>query len=312
MSVSNVSSTNDANASTNQQVDPNLEAYENLSNIWSTYSNNTDLSEEFKKKINEALAELGDLIDTEEEEKKNEEIAKLITSLTAVMDGNDKMISIADRVAYLKVLKESENLKEDETSDTYSEIYNNIYNKLNAINSTYANTEAFYKDLCTGILKRYEGVIAISIPTMDNYTSLNNFYKDVLENQKDNIKKNDLESMQITIDSATGYGSVKDFFDALVHSLVSYTVYQSEEAKILASSRSNLSNNTLSLKVIQASNAYKMLELDNYMSEELNKRAEMDPSMKRFRDGNYWGDNNQINANEDVKKEDELWTKKQE
>ncbi len=317
MSVSNVSSTNGVKASTDNEVNPNLEVYNSLNVKWSVYNSNANLSTDFKKKINESLEKLKELIDTNKEEENNEEIAQIIANLTAIIDGSDKMISIADRVACLADLKRCKGIDVSDESDT------EIDNKLNSIDDTYISKEAFYKDLCFGILSQYSGridettntAIKTSI-TEGQYTSLESFYKDlfikVLENQKDNIKKNDFDSMQATINSATGYTSAKDFFTALTQSLISYAVYQSDQGNISALSRTNLSNNTLSLKVIQASNAHKMLELDNYMSEALNKRAEMDPAMKRLRDGNYWGDNNQIKASEDVKKEDELWTKKQE
>ncbi len=93
---------------------------------------------------------------------------------------------------------------------------------------------------------------------------------------------------------------------------MTYTVYKTKQDNISSASRASLNNKTLSMKVMQESNAYKLLEIDNLMSEELNKRAEMDPAMKRLRDGIYWADNKEIKPQDNVNVEDELWTKKQE
>jgi len=284
MPVNSVNSTNTYIAGTieNPNNDANINAYNELSNQWSTYSSNSYLSDKFKEEIKKKLEELKGLINLPEEEKKNEEIAKSIAALKTIINGSDSMISLRDRVKCLEDLSTYSNY----LTDAETTLYDSFYAKLNSIDATYKDTKTFYNDLLAPILESQENLLSSK-----NYNTL-----------KENIANGKYSSTETS----------KAFFDDLMQCIVSYSVHQTEQNNISASSRASLSNKTLSMKVMQESNAYKVLEMDNLMSEELNKRAEMDPALKRLRDGIYWADNKEIKAKDNINTEDELWTKKQE
>ena len=283
MPVNSVNSTNTyIDTIENPNNDANINAYNELSNQWSTYSSNSYLSDKFKEEIKKKLEELKGLVNLPEEEKKNEEIAKSIAALKTIINGSDSMISLADRVKCLEELSTYSNY----LTDAETTFYETIYEKLNNVDATYKDTKTFYNDLLVPILESQKNQLSSK-----NYNTL-----------KENIANGKYSS------TATS----KAFFDDLMQCIVSYSVHQTEQNNISSASRASLSNQTLSMKVMQESNAYKLLEIDNLMSEELNKRAEMDPALKRLRDGIYWADNKEVKSQDSINTEDELWTKKQE
>ena len=80
------------------------------------------MSDGLKQKIQEDLNKLKNLVDVTKEERNNEEIAKLIASLTAIIDGNDSTMGLADRVKCLEEL---------EKYDNHLTNINTFYDKLN-------------------------------------------------------------------------------------------------------------------------------------------------------------------------------------
>ena len=301
----------------NPNNDANINAYNELSNQWSAYSSNEYLSDKFKEDIQKKLEELKGLVNVAEEEKKNEEIAELIAGLKAIINGSDSMISLSDRVKCLESLSV---FKTNPKSQDLSEAsYESIKDKLNIVDSTYKNTLDFHKELYSNILDKYSGRLDETVKNnlqdwIDGIVkeeSVDIFYKKIIEEvcakEKDRLKESDSNAL-----TTNTYSSLASFFKDLTKIFVSYSVYQTEQDNIFASSRASLRNQTLSMKVMQESNAYKLLEIDNFMSEELNKRAEMDPALKRLRDGIYWTDNKEVKAQDSINSENELWTKKQE
>ena len=301
----------------NPNNDANINAYNELSNQWSAYSSNEYLSDKFKEDIQKKLEELKGLVNVAEEEKKNEEIAELIAGLKAIINGSDSMISLSDRVKCLESLSV---FKTNPKSKDLSEAsYESIKDKLNIVDSTYKNTLDFHKELYSNILDKYSGRLDETVKNnlqdwIDGIVkeeSVDIFYKKIIEEvcakEKDRLKESDSNAL-----TTNTYSSLASFFNDLTKIFVSYSVYQTEQDNIFASSRASLRNQTLSMKVMQESNAYKLLEIDNLMSEELNKRAEMDPTLKRLRDGIYWTDNKEVKAQDSINSENELWTKKQE
>ena len=317
MPVNSVNSTNTTNnTDTTTSVEAYKKEYEALNKTWTDeYSTNAYLSSEFKGKMADMLAKLENLVDVSEEEKKNEEIAELIAGLKAIINGSDSMISLADRV---KCLEELDTFKKSTKSKDLSEDEcNSINNVLNNIELSYPDKTSFYYALYSSILDNYSNRIDQNTKnTIQNLIdrgidNTNSFYSQFMSIVLDS-NKNNLYSKDHTNLSSTTYDTIADFFNALSPALMNYSVYQTEQDNISSASRASLSNQTLSMKVMQESNAYKLLEIDNLMSEELNKRAEMDPAMKRLRDGIYWADNKEVKAQDSIKPEDELWIKKQE
>lgn len=317
MAINNISSTNSVSTLSAESSSSYSDLYNNLNTEWSKYSNNQYLSSDLKNKINEQLAELNKLINTSEEEKNNEEIAKSIASLTAILNGSDSMMSMADRVKCLENLANFGDGK-DKNKDLGKDTYDAIYSKLNNLNMTYKKQEEFYSAIYNGILEVYSNRVGENIKKRiqegidgGSFNSLDAIYKDfcekIIEGNKGDLKSSDYSNLK-----NTNFNTASDFFSKLATCLIAYSVYATEQNNISSSSRSNLANNTISMQVMKAANAYRMLDLDNLMSEELNKRAEMDPAMKRLRDGNYWADNKEIDHHENVRPEDELWTKKPE
>lgn len=321
MAINSISLTNSTNGATSRDVDPDLAKYNELNTEWSKYSNNQYLSSDLKNKISEQLKELESLIDNNKEEKNNEAIAKSIVNLTVILNGSDSMMSMADRVKCLESLANFEDGK-DKNKDLGKDTYNTIYSNLNSISMTYKKQEEFYSDIYNGIFDVY----CNRLDDDDNnnikekiqesikkgvFNSLDAIYKDfcgnIIEGNKNDLKSSDYSNLK-----NENFASASAFFSKLATCLIAYSVYATEQNNISSSSRSNLANNTISMQVMKSSNAYRMLDLDNLMSEELNKRAEMDPAMKRLRDGNYWADNKEIDHHENVRPEDELWTKKPE
>ena len=314
MSVSSVNSTNPYGVDiiTENTDDTNVTAYNNLSQKWNSYNSNSYLSTDFKAKMKDKLNELKGLVNVSEEEKKNEEIAELIANLTAIIDGSDSMISLEDRV---KCLEELDSFKKSTKSKDLSE--NSISDVLNNIELSYPDKTSFYCALYSSILDNYSNSIDQNTKNkiqnlidkgIDNTNSFySQFMSIVLVSNENNLYSKDYASL-----SSTTYDTIADFFNALSPALMNYSVYKTEQDNISSVSRASLSNQTLSMKVMQESNAYKLLEIDNLMSEELNKRAEMDPAMKRLRDGIYWADNKEVKSQDSINTEDELWTKKQE
>ena len=328
MEISNVSSTSYSVPvfAENKNNDPNITAYNELSKKWNTYSSNAYLSLDFREDMKEKLDELKNLIDTNKEGKKNEEIAKLIASLTAIINGSDSMMSLANRVNCLKNLSVfSIDPKNKDISETYCK---SINKKLNTIEPTYSNVLDFRKELCSSILDKYLSKLDETVKkNLEAWINDNNkisteafiddFYKEIIEKVCSNKKnKDDLKESDSNELTTTTYNSLASFFNDLTQRIVAYSVYKVEhkveQDNSSSAARSNLSNQTISMKVMQESNAYKLLEIDNLVSETLAKRAEMDPAMKRLRDGVYWGDNKDVKPQESIKPEDELWTKKQE
>lgn len=317
MAINNISSTNSVSTLSTESSNSDSDLYSNLNDEWNKYNDNQYLSSDLKNKIDEQLAELKNLIDTNEEENNNEEIAESIANLTAILNGNDSMMGMADRIKCLEAL---DKYKVDLNDDTYDF----IYSKLNDVKTTYAKQEDFYKDFYSGVLEKYSDMIGQSVKNSmqksinegsynkDNNADIKKFYKELfnltLEQDKGKLKSKDYTSLLSNVENDS-FALGATFFNKLSTCLVSYVVYQDN---VSTSSRSNLANNTISMQVMKAANAYRMLDLDNLMSEELNKRAEMDPAMKRLRDGNYWADNKEIDHHKNVRPEDELWTKKPE
>lgn len=324
MAINSISLTNSTNGAISRDIDPDLAKYNELNTEWSKYSNNQYLSSDLKDKISKQLKELESLIDNNKEEENNEEIAKsiasLIASLTVILNGSDSMMSMADRVKCLESLANFEDGK-DKNKDLGKDTYNTIYSNLNNLNMTYKKQEEFYSDIYNGIFEVYsnrldddDNNIKKEIQKSINgggFNSLDVIYKDfcgnIIEGNKNDLKSSDYSNLK-----NENFASASAFFSKLATCLIAYSVYATEQNNISSSSRSNLANNTISMQVMKSSNAYRMLDLDNLMSEELNKRAEMDPAMKRLRDGNYWADNKEIDHHENVRPEDELWTKKPE
>lgn len=317
MAVGSVNSTNTTNnTDTTTSVEAYKKEYEALNKTWTDkYSTNTYLSSEFKEKMAAMLKKLEGLVNVSEEEKKNEEISKLIASLTAIINGSasgdNLMMSLDQRISCLTALDTTK------SKDITTDECNNISNILNNTEFTYPDEVSFYQHLYSTILDKYshkidqntknaiQGLIDEGGKTIDSFYS--EFIDKVLE-----LNENNLYSKDHTTLSNTPYESIADFFNELGPALTNYSVYKTEQDNISSASRASLSNQTISMKVMQESNAYKLLEIDNLVSEALAKRAEMDPAMKRLRDGVYWGDNKEIKPQESIKPEDELWTKKQE
>lgn len=305
--------------SENSNNDPNITTYNELSTKWNTYSSNEYLSVDFKNTIKTKLDELKNLVNLSEEEKKNEEIAKLIADLTAIINGSDSgdnlMMSLDQRISCLTTFVNFQ--KSTKGKDITADEDNNIKNVLNNPELTYPDEASFYYALYSAILDNYsnkidqntkngiQDLINKGVETIDSFYS--EFISKVLE-----LNKNNLYSEDHTTLSNKTYESIAVFFNDLSPALRNYSVYKTEQDNISSASRASLSNQTISMKVMQESNAYKLLEIDNLVSEALAKRAEMDPAMKRLRDGVYWGDNKEIKPQESIKPEDELWTKKQE
>lgn len=265
----------------NPKNDTNITTYNELSNKWNTYSSNEYLSDDFKKEIKTKLDELKNLVNLSEEEKNNDEIADLIADLKDIINGNNSMISLADRVNCFEEISKYQNYLNNASINI-----NTFRKKLNNVNSTYKDTNTFYNDLFVPILESKNGLL-----DPNDYTT---------------IESNIANGKYSSVDSS------ENFFNDLTRYHVSYSINKQEQDNILFASRINLSNKTLSMKVLQENNAYKLLEIDNLVSEALNKRAETDPAMKRLRDGNYWTDNKEVKHQDSINHEDELWTKKQE
>lgn len=316
MTVSGVTTNNYiAGTIENPKNDTNIAVYNDLSNKWTPYSSNSYLSDDFKEKMKEKLESLKQLVNVSEEEKKNEEIAALIVSLTAIINGSDSMISLEDRVSCLKDLDDFK--KSTKSKDLPEDECNSISGVLNNIELSYPDKTSFYYALYSSILDNYSNKIDQNTKhTIQNLIdkgidNTNSFYSQfmsaVLASNQGNLYPKDHTTI-----SKTTYESIAAFFNVLGPALMNYSVYQTKQDSISSASRAGLSNQTLSMKVMQESNAYKLLEIDNLMSEVLNKRAEMDPAMKRLRDGNYWADNKEVKSQDSINTEDELWTKKQE
>ena len=299
----------------NSNNDPNITAYNELSEKWNTYSSNSYLSKDFKEEIKKKLDELKELINVPEEEKKNEEIASLIASLNDIINGNTSTMSLDQRINCLTALANFK--KSTKNKDISQDGYNNIGNALNNPGHTYMDEKNFYQDLYSAILDKCSGKIdektKNEIKKLINQAdeNINSFYtkfkETVLSSNKENLYTKDYQ-----IINNTTYDTIADFFNALGPALMNYAIHKTDQDDISHASRANLNNQTISMKVMQESNAYKLLEIDNIVSETLAKRAEMDPAMKRLRDGVYWGDNKEIKPQEHIKPEEELWTKKQE
>ncbi|MFQ6723495.1 MAG: hypothetical protein ACLRFH_03790 [Opitutales bacterium] len=311
-----VSSVNSINTTNNTSVEAYKKEYEALNKTWTDkYSTNAYLSSDFKVKMADMLKKLEGLVNVSKEEKMNEEIAKLIASLTAIINGSDSMMNLDQRISCLTALANFQ--KSTKSKDITTNECNNISNILNNTEFTYSDEARFYQALYSSILDNYSNKIdqntknAIQdlIRKKDKYIDsfYSNFMSTVLSSNKENLYSQDHTTL-----SNTTYESIADFLNALAPALANYSFYKIEQDNSSSATRANLSNQTISMKVMQESNAYKLLEIDNLVNEALAKRAEMDPAMKRLRDGVYWGDNKEIKPQESIKPEDELWTKKQE
>ncbi len=265
MSVSNITNNTPAE-STNDKMDPTkkqefqdkLNGYETT---WNEISDKNLLDKNLKEDIEAKLAALQELIDTEGEEARINELINVL----AVLIPQSKLkiawanISNADK----NLLKGRDNTIYDEIEAKFAELQklidangeetkiNELINALNVlINGSAENMSVAKRIECLKKLDSEKGNLSD-----DNYLKIKEKLK-----SKNYITENEFKSL------LSSSKLEKDFGDEFVY----------------AKNRRLGQSMHMSMKVIQAQNMYKEFEVENLAYNKMQEKAEKDPEMKKY------------------------------
>ena len=265
MSVSNITNNTPAE-STNDKMDPTkkqefqdkLNGYETT---WNEISDKNLLDKNLKEDIEAKLAALQELIDTEGEEARINELINVL----AVLIPQSKLkitwanISNADK----NLLKGCDNTIYDEIEAKFAELQklidangeetkiNELINALNVlINGSAENMSVAKRIECLKKLDSEKGNLSD-----DNYLKIKEKLK-----SKNYITENEFKSL------LSSSKLEKDFGDEFVY----------------AKNRRLGQSMHMSMKVIQAQNMYKEFEVENLAYNKMQEKAEKDPEMKKY------------------------------
>ncbi len=271
MSVSNVTNNTPAESPDNKMDPAKKQEFQSKLNgyqtTWNGISGKYLLDETFKKDIEAKLAALRELIDTEGEEAKINELINVL----AVLIPQSKL-----KIAWAKISDADKNLLkgDDETKKTiYNEIedkfaelqklindngektkINELINALNVlINGSSKNMSAAERIKCLQDLDSEKGNLFD-----DDYLKI----KEKLKN-KNYIIENEFNTLLLSCKSDK---CVKDYGDELVY----------------AKNRKLGHSMHMSMKVIQAQNRYKEFEIENLAYNKMQEKAEKDTEMKKY------------------------------